>query len=131
MDEQEFAALLRFVERRLNERGFGGIRDRISTDVRYEGGLPSARVRAFLDALQVEFALGSDEAVRRISERINRIATTDDGRPIAGVRVAITNDDFGVFGPGDVDLGVVTGIGPILSDLERLVADLYRDWDPA
>jgi hypothetical protein len=128
MDSEEFAALLQHVRRTVSSRGLGEldqllVRSRL-TDIPTSQG----QLLAYLDGLRNEISLGTEQTMRQTMQRLRQIRT-DDGRPVEGVTIDVTDDDFPAYGARTIDLVGSPGLDALLAELDELIARVRQSGD--
>lgn len=129
MNEAEYADILQFTQRRMQEYGLASLNDRIVSDLRVHLDNPSTRLLRYLDALESELRLRTASTVRTITERFRATVDTESGQPIDGLSVLLSEEDRDLFGTEVVDLKGDSNLDALVSEIAELRAELSETRD--
>src|SRR4051812_21304532 len=129
MQEHEFAEVLRFARDRMRAYGFGVLDERILSDISIDPGGPFTQLTRYIETLESEVRLGSDDAIRTTINRFRQFLGTESGVPVAGIQVVMSNSDAVAFGVDRIDLGVGADLESVIDDLSALALELRESRD--
>lgn len=127
MNETDYGEILQHLRRRMRTAGFADLDARIVQDVRRDPGAPREQLLRYLDLLELEARLGTDATARAVTERLNRIASTESGSPIEGLTVELSLEDQALFGTTDIDVGVAPDLARVIDELRDLRSRVADD----
>jgi hypothetical protein len=131
MNRDDYPELLAHLRRRMSEAGLEAVDDQIAADIRDDFGSPEELVLRYLGLFQTHLHLRSRDAAERVAGQLRELVGTEDGSPISGVEVVLTEGDRALYGR-DVEVvdlrdTALEDIDPLLKQLDELRSDLRAD----
>ena len=133
LNKDDYRDILTGMRKALRQAGFGGIDERILTELQGSEG-PYYDLIYYLKHLIDEVALGADEQLRNVLRRVRQTVETESGASVEGIEVHLTQEEAEryhtkniVFGP-DPELQEVVAL--LRSIIEDIQADRNNDNNP-
>jgi len=126
MTDKDYREILEFARQTLKQAGFGGIDERIMSDMRGPEG-PFWDLVYYLKRLTEELALGSDVQQGNVLRRIRRHVETESGQPVEGVRVVMSDEDRKRYDLEYIEFVPNPQFGEIAQELRALINELRED----
>lgn len=129
MNEAEYAEILQFIQRRMQEYGLANLNERIVSDLRVRPGSPSIQLLRYLDALESELRVRTASTARAITEWFRQTVGTESGKPVEGVILALSDQDRELFGMDVVDLSGGPDLDALIGEVAELRSELREGRD--
>ena len=126
MNEQDFSEILRYLQDRMRELGLSSLNDRIVSDIRIDPGRPSTQLFRYLDALESEMRLGTEETARLIVDRMRETVETESGDHPEGLTLLLSDADRELYGANRVDLAAAPDLRSVLDEITTLRRELQQ-----
>ena len=129
MNRQECADVLQYVRQVVRTQGRADLDELLVGSRLVDVQGEDRQLFAYLEGLRDEIALGSEKATRQTMMRLRQIQT-EDGGPVLGVVVDVTDADAAIYGTRRVDLVGSPEFDALVRQLDDLLAELREDADP-
>jgi len=126
MTNEDYKEILQSMRKMLGNAGFGGIDERIMSDIHGSEGSFWDLIY-YLKHLTEEVSLGSDVQLSNVLRRVRRHVQTESGDIIEGVRVTVSNDDRQRYDVEHIDFTPSPELGYIAKELRALIEELDED----
>jgi hypothetical protein len=125
LSRDDWREMLAHIRTQVREVGLADIDDRIAGDIRASVDSRddfSRYLAMLLRALNEQSYSGYKRALRAIRESIR----TEEGGPIEGIEILVTEADANLYQTRRIDLEELTDLAPVISDLAELYTNLKR-----
>ena len=128
LNDRDYQDILQNLRRSLREQGFGGIDERIVSDIRGSEG-SYYDLAFYLKHLIEEVSLGSDEQIREVLRRVRGAVHTESGQPVDGIRVQLSPEEAERYSTREVDFAPSSDLREIATELRGVLEELHADRD--